>query len=268
MVPPLGAGTVYGWAHCCFTADSAPSAGIALAGGPLIAGSCAVYRTAVAGTRGFFGAVALALALLPTLAAADLTHARGEVAVCVARAVDSTVQQPSGEGGPGPRTVHRHALDCPGGYPAELKDDRGEVRGPRSVAAAGAGGRPPRHALGISPVRGTAPRRRHGDRRQPQARLRGGRGWGARFAAGASGQVRARGYSVSPLWSAVMNAQPAPSDPDVPDVPPRPPGSPPASEPPESPDLPPPSDEPPERPGPPAGPPEPAREPRPQEPPD
>ncbi|MEU2391789.1 hypothetical protein [Streptomyces sp. NPDC007369] len=133
--PLLAAGSVYGWAHWCFTGGSAPSAGVALAGGgTLIALLCAVYWTAVAGTRGFFGAVALALALLATVAAADRAAGRSEVALCVVRAVDSTVQESFGEGGPEPRTVHRHTLDCPGGYPAELKDDRraaavgGEVR--------------------------------------------------------------------------------------------------------------------------------------------
>ncbi|NXY98158.1 hypothetical protein HYE82_28070, partial [Streptomyces sp. BR123] len=123
--PLLAAGAVYGWAHWCFTGASAPSAGIALAGGgTLIALLCAVYWTAVAGTRGFFGAVALALALLAAVAAADRVAARSEVALCVVRAVESTVQQSYGEGAPGPKTVHRHTLDCPGGYPSELKDDR------------------------------------------------------------------------------------------------------------------------------------------------
>ncbi|MFK0255092.1 hypothetical protein [Streptomyces sp. NPDC090445] len=133
--PLLAAGSVYGWAHWCFTGASAPSAGTALAGGgTLIALLCAVYWTAVAGTRGFFGAVALALGLLATVAAADRVAVRSEVALCVVRAVDSTVRQSYGEGGPGPKTVHRHTLDCPGGYPSELKDDRraapvgGEVR--------------------------------------------------------------------------------------------------------------------------------------------
>ncbi|MFD7630858.1 hypothetical protein ACFV7Q_33370 [Streptomyces sp. NPDC059851] len=134
-VPLLAAGAVYGWAHWCFTGTSAPSTGIAFAGGgTLIALVCAVYWTVVEGTRGFFGALVLALALLATVAAADRVAARSEVALCVVRAVDSTVQQSYGEGGPEPKTVHRHTLDCPGGYPSELKDDRraapagGEVR--------------------------------------------------------------------------------------------------------------------------------------------
>ncbi|MFJ4318027.1 hypothetical protein ACIP46_22520 [Streptomyces lavendulae] len=124
-LPGLAAGAVYGWASWCFAGSSAPSGAVALAGGAvLVLGVCAAYSVLVGGTGGLFGALLLALGLLLAVAAADQAAARTAAATCAVREVRTRIQSSAGEGAPPNRTVYRFELDCPGGYPAELKEDR------------------------------------------------------------------------------------------------------------------------------------------------
>ncbi|MGW7103422.1 hypothetical protein [Streptomyces sp. NPDC054838] len=122
-VPAAAAG--YGWASWCFAGSSAPTGAVALVGGAaLVLGACAAYFVLVGGSGGFFGALLLALGMLLAVAAADQAARRPAVAVCAVREVHTKVQGSAGEGAPPERTVYRFALGCPGGYPAELKEDR------------------------------------------------------------------------------------------------------------------------------------------------
>ncbi|MFD8981466.1 hypothetical protein [Streptomyces sp. NPDC059564] len=125
VLPWLAAGAVYGWAAWCFGGSSAPPGAVALVGGAvLLLGGCAAYFVLVGGTGGFFGALLLSLGLLLAVAAADQAASRPEVAVCPVREVHTKAEHSSGEGAPPTRTVYRFVLDCPGGYPAELKEGR------------------------------------------------------------------------------------------------------------------------------------------------
>lgn len=125
-LPVTATVAVFGWAYWCFGGSSAPSATVAMAGGAvLLLASCAGYLLLVGGSSGgLFGTLLLALVLLLTVAAADQAAARGAAATCVVRDVRTTVQPSFGEAGPHAKTVYRLALDCPGGYPDELKGDR------------------------------------------------------------------------------------------------------------------------------------------------
>ncbi|MEU8437936.1 hypothetical protein AB0F18_34580 [Streptomyces sp. NPDC029216] len=121
-VPAVAAVLVYAWARWCFGGSEAPSATVALVGGAaLVLGAAAVYLLPVRGAGGLFGALFLALGLLSIVVAVEQTAVRGEVAVCVVREVHTKVEPSFGEGAT-EKTVHRLALDCPGGYPDELKD--------------------------------------------------------------------------------------------------------------------------------------------------
>ncbi|MFE1414196.1 hypothetical protein ACFW6F_25875 [Streptomyces sp. NPDC058746] len=129
-LPGAAAAAVLAWTSWCFTAAAAPSVTVTVAGvGVLLLAACAVYFVRVGGSGGFFGTLFLALGLLAAVATADQTTARGEVATCVVRDVQARNQESQGEG-PASKTVYRLALDCPGGYPAELKD------GPEAEAGA------------------------------------------------------------------------------------------------------------------------------------
>ncbi|MEF2526483.1 MULTISPECIES: hypothetical protein [Streptomyces] len=120
-----GPAALYGWAHWCFSAEAAPSGTLALAGGAVLAAAVAgAHLLLVGGARGVFGSLLLALAMLAAVTAADRAAARPRTAVCTVRSVDSTPQDSFGEGAPRPRTLHRLTLDCPGGYPDVLEDDR------------------------------------------------------------------------------------------------------------------------------------------------
>ncbi|KOY54921.1 hypothetical protein ADK59_27990 [Streptomyces sp. XY332] len=125
LVPVMAAAALYAWAHWCYGGTSAPSGTVALAGGAvLVVGASAAYFVMVRGSGSLFGALFLALGLLLTVTAADQAASRGEVALCVVRDVQAKVQGSAGEGAPAEKTVYRHVLDCPGGYPDELGDDR------------------------------------------------------------------------------------------------------------------------------------------------
>ncbi|MDJ0382081.1 hypothetical protein [Streptomyces sp. G-G2] len=135
VLPVVTAAIVYGWAHWCLASGSAPSVTVAVAAGAvLIAAAWAAYFFLVGGNGGFLGAFLLAVGLLLVVATADQAAARSQVATCVVREVRKSVEQSAGEGAPPPKAVLRFALSCPGGYPAELKDDRdlapvgGEIR--------------------------------------------------------------------------------------------------------------------------------------------
>ncbi|MEV6734862.1 MULTISPECIES: hypothetical protein [unclassified Streptomyces] len=132
LVPVAAAAAVYAWAHWCYGGTSAPSGTVALAGGAvLVIGGSVAYFALVRGSGSLFGALFMALGLLLTVTAADQAASRGEVALCVVRDVQARVQGSAGEGAPAEKTVYRHVLNCPGGYPDELGDDR-------RIAAAGA----------------------------------------------------------------------------------------------------------------------------------
>ncbi|MFD8636348.1 hypothetical protein [Streptomyces sp. NPDC059533] len=121
-LPVAAAAAVFAWTSWCFTGAAAPSITVTVAGvGVLLLAACASYFVRVGGSGGFFGTLFLALGLLATVATADQTTARGEVAGCVVRDVRAQDQESQGEG-PASKTVYRLALDCPGDYPAELKD--------------------------------------------------------------------------------------------------------------------------------------------------
>lgn len=125
VLPWVAAGGVYGWASWCYGGSSAPSGAVALVGGAvLVLGCCAAYAVLVGGSGGFFGALLLSLGMLLTVAAADQAAARPATATCAVREVHTKVQHSAGEGAPPTRTVYRFVLGCPGGYPAELKEDR------------------------------------------------------------------------------------------------------------------------------------------------
>ncbi|MFF4367026.1 hypothetical protein [Streptomyces sp. NPDC001594] len=152
-LPAVAAACVYAWARWCFGGSAAPSATFAVAGGAvLLLGAAVAYFAAVRGAGGLFGALLLALGLLSTVAATEQAAARGAVAACVVRESRAEVEASFGEGG-AEKTVYRLALDCPGGYPAELKDAPsaeprgGEVRVAydprRRVSPAPAGEGPP-----------------------------------------------------------------------------------------------------------------------------
>ncbi|MHC0431135.1 hypothetical protein ACX6XY_13225 [Streptomyces sp. O3] len=124
-VPAVAGAVVYGWAHWCFAGPASPPSAVALLGGGALIGAAGLaYLRLVGGSGGVFGAIFLAVGLFLAVAVADRVAVRGEVATCVVREVRTQVQKSFGEGGPSPKTVYRLALDCPGGYPAELKDDR------------------------------------------------------------------------------------------------------------------------------------------------
>jgi hypothetical protein len=134
LLPGLAALGVYQWAEWCFAGEDAPSGTVAVAvGAGAILVASAAFLLLVGGAGGFFGALMLAFGLLLTVAATDQATARGEVAACVVRKTESKIQTSFGEGVPD-RTLYRHLLDCPGGYPAELADDHrlapdgGEIR--------------------------------------------------------------------------------------------------------------------------------------------
>ncbi|MEV7525126.1 hypothetical protein [Streptomyces sp. NPDC091371] len=121
-LPGAAAAAVLAWTYWCFTAPSAPSTTVAVTGvAVLLLAACAVYFVRVGGSGGFFGTLFLGLGLLATVATADQTAARGEVAACVVREVRATDQHSVGEG-PAEKTLYRLGLDCPGGYPTEVKD--------------------------------------------------------------------------------------------------------------------------------------------------
>ncbi|MEV7723537.1 hypothetical protein AB0P15_02235 [Streptomyces sp. NPDC087917] len=123
-LPVAAAAAVYGWSHWCFAGATAPSTAVAVPiGAVLIAGATTACFRLVGGNAGFFGALLLALGLLTTVAVADRVAVRGEVADCAVVEVHGKPQASFGEGGPPTRTVYRHVLRCPGGYPSELKDD-------------------------------------------------------------------------------------------------------------------------------------------------
>ncbi|MFF3013319.1 hypothetical protein [Streptomyces sp. NPDC057939] len=123
-LPVVAAAALYGWAHWCFAGPGSPSPAVAVAVGAVLCGAaCACYFVRVRGGGALFGALFLAVGLLLTVTTADRAAARAEIAVCVVREVHSRVQGAYGEGAPPAKTVHRLDLDCPGGYPDELKGD-------------------------------------------------------------------------------------------------------------------------------------------------
>ncbi|MFF3216848.1 hypothetical protein ACFYYB_40280 [Streptomyces sp. NPDC002886] len=93
-------------------------------GAVMLVGAWVGYVRLVHGSAGIFGAIFLVLGLLTLVALADRTVVRGAVADCLVSEVHEKTQGSSGEGGPPPRTVYRHVLSCPDGYPTELKGDR------------------------------------------------------------------------------------------------------------------------------------------------
>lgn len=132
VLPVPAAAAVYGWASWSFAGSSAPSGAPALVGGVvLVLGGCAAYFVLVGGAGGFFGALLLSLGMLLAVAAADQAAERPAAVTCAVREVHTKVQGSAGDGAPPERTVYRLVLGCPGGYPAELKEDR-------AVAAVGA----------------------------------------------------------------------------------------------------------------------------------
>ena len=124
-LPAVVAAALYGWAHWYFAGPDSPSAAVAVAvGAVLCTAACALYSARTHGSGALFGVLFLAVGLLLTVTAADRAAGLAEVAVCVVREVHSQVQGSYGEGAPPAKTAHRLELDCPGGYPDELKDDR------------------------------------------------------------------------------------------------------------------------------------------------
>ncbi|WP_167739609.1 hypothetical protein [Streptomyces subrutilus] len=136
-LPAVAAAVVYGWAHWCFAGPDSPPTAVAWAGAVLLlVAACAGYVVAVGGSGGVFGGLLLAMGLLLTVAAADQAAARPESATCVVRGVDSSFQPSLGDGAPPAKTVYRLALDCPGGYPDELKDDQAVAESGQEVRVA------------------------------------------------------------------------------------------------------------------------------------
>ncbi|GAA0288728.1 hypothetical protein GCM10010302_28850 [Streptomyces polychromogenes] len=122
VLPVAAAALVYVWARWCFGGSAPPPSSLALAGGAvLVLGAAVAYFVPVRGAGGLFGALFLALGLLSTVAVVEGTAARGETATCTVREVRTKAEPSFGEGG-ADRTVYRLELDCPGGYPDELKD--------------------------------------------------------------------------------------------------------------------------------------------------
>ncbi|MFJ6798007.1 hypothetical protein [Streptomyces sp. NPDC091268] len=131
VLPALAAALLFAWACWCYGASPPVATAPAVAvGGAVLVGACAAYSVLVGGSGGLFGALFLALGLLLTVTAADQAASRGSTATCVVGEVHTKVEHSAGEGSPGPKKVYRLVLRCPGGYPAELKEDR-------PVAAAG-----------------------------------------------------------------------------------------------------------------------------------
>ncbi|MGP3690044.1 hypothetical protein ACTVZO_36005 [Streptomyces sp. IBSNAI002] len=124
-LPAVAAAAVYGWAHWCLAGPASPPTAVAWLGAVLLlVGACVAYGVLVGGSGSVFGGLLLALALLLTVTAADQTASRPATASCVVREVHTRLQGSLGEGAPSQKTVYRLTLDCPGGYPGELKDDR------------------------------------------------------------------------------------------------------------------------------------------------
>lgn len=121
-LPAAAAALVCAWTRWCSVGAAPPSPTVAVAGGAvLVLGASLTYAVSVRGAGGLFGALFLALGLLSTVVATERTAARAETATCVVREVHAETEASFGEGG-AERTVYRLALDCPGGYPTELKD--------------------------------------------------------------------------------------------------------------------------------------------------
>lgn len=121
----VAAAVVFGWACWCFGGTLAPSMTVGVVVGAVVLGVAWVgYLRLVGGSAGVFGAFLLVLGLLTVVALADRTVSRGAVADCVVSEVYEKTQVSSGEGAPPPKTVYRHVLSCPDGYPSELKGDR------------------------------------------------------------------------------------------------------------------------------------------------
>lgn len=121
----ITASVVYGWAWWSLGGAAAPSMTVAVVVGAVMLVAAGVgYLRLVPGSAGVFGAIFLVLGLLTLVALGDRTAVRGAVADCVVSEVHEKTQVSSGEGAPPPRTVYRHVLSCPDGYPSELKGDR------------------------------------------------------------------------------------------------------------------------------------------------
>ncbi|MCX5226263.1 hypothetical protein ABZY16_17620 [Streptomyces sp. NPDC006553] len=153
LLPAFCAVAVYAWSAWSFGSASAPSTTVAVSvGGAAVLAAAVAYSLLVDGVMGIWGALALVGALLLTVATADQWASRGAVADCVVVKVHEEKHVSVGEGG-GERTVYRHTLRCPGGYPSALAEDRriapdgGEVRVAydprRRVAPAVEGSSPP-----------------------------------------------------------------------------------------------------------------------------
>ncbi len=124
LLPAFCAVAVYAWSVWSFGSASAPSTTVAVSvGGAAILVSAVAYYLLVDGVAGFWGALALVGALLLSVATADQWASRGAVAECVVVKVHEEQHVSVGEGG-GERTVYRHTLRCPGGYPSALAENR------------------------------------------------------------------------------------------------------------------------------------------------
>ncbi|MFG2617153.1 hypothetical protein ACGFXC_05980 [Streptomyces sp. NPDC048507] len=124
-LPAFAAAALYAWTAWCFGSPAAPPDAVAVVGGAvLLLGACSGYFALVGGSGGFFGALLLSLGLLLTVTAADQAASRPAVADCAVREVETKAEHSAGEGSPPTRTVYRLLLDCPDGYPAELKEGR------------------------------------------------------------------------------------------------------------------------------------------------
>ncbi len=136
-LPAVAAAVVYGWAHWCFASPVSPPTAVAWVGAVvLLVGACVAYVVIVGGSGSVFGGLLLAVGLLLTVAAADQTASRAESATCVVREVHTRFQESMGDGAPPQKTVYRLALDCPGGYPDELKDDQAVAEAGQEVRVA------------------------------------------------------------------------------------------------------------------------------------
>lgn len=121
----IAASAVYGWAWWSLGGTSAPSMTVAVVvGAVMLVAACVGYLRLVRGNAGVLGAILLVLGLLTLVALADRMAVRGAIADCVVTEVQEKIQGTSDEGAPPPRTVYRHVLSCPDGYPSELKGDR------------------------------------------------------------------------------------------------------------------------------------------------
>ncbi|MFD4240365.1 hypothetical protein ACFWP3_01915 [Streptomyces sp. NPDC058525] len=124
-LPAVAAAVVYGWTHWCFAGPASPPTAVAWLGAVvLLVGACVAYRRLVGVRASIFGGLLLALGLLLTVTAAEQTASRPATATCAVREVHTRLQGSLGEGAPPGKTVYRLTLDCPGGYPGELKDDQ------------------------------------------------------------------------------------------------------------------------------------------------